>query len=109
MVVSAIIRAIQGTYRQCICCTGTPLLHENHILTLGDLKEIGREVREILSDALARHPASSGAHLYLPRTMSGREMKSLKQTYREVKIKTAIHLHNFDNTAMKASAKADRV
>ena len=64
MVVSAIIRAIQGTYRQCICCTGTPLLHENHILTLGDLKEIGREVREILSDALARHPASSGAHLY---------------------------------------------
>ena len=35
-------------------------------------------------------------------------MKYLKQTYREVKIKTAIHLHNSDDPAMKASAKADR-
>ena len=87
--------------------TRIPLLHENHKLTLGDLKEIGREVREILSDALARHPASSGAHLYLPRTMGRRGMKSLKQTYREVKIKSTIHLHNFDDPAMKASAKAD--
>ena len=80
-----------------------------YIMTFWDLKEIDREIEEILSDALARHPASSGAHLYLPRTMSRRGMKSLKQTYREVKIKTAIHLHNFDNTAMKVSAKADRV
>ena len=60
-----------------------------------------------LSDALARHPAASGAHLYLPRTMGRRGMKSVKQTFREVKIKTAIHLHNFDDPAMKASAKAD--
>ena len=76
-------------------------------MTLGDLKEIGREVREILSDALASHPASSGAHLYLPRTMGRRGMKSLKQTYREVKIKTAIHLQNFDDPARKAFAKVD--
>ena len=76
-------------------------------MTLGDLKEIGREVREILSDVLARHPTSPGAHLYLPRTMSGREMKSLKQTYREVKIKTTILLHNSDDPARKACAKAD--
>ena len=74
-------------------------------MTLGDLKDIGKEVQEILSDALARHPAASGAHLYLPRTMGRRGMKSLKQTYREVKIKTAIHLHNSDDPAMKASLK----
>ena len=67
------------------------------------------EIREILSDVLARHPAVSGAaHLYLPRTMGRRWMNSPKQTYREVKIKTAIHLHNSDDPAMKASTKVDR-
>ena len=73
-------------------------------MVFGDLREI-----DLLGlDALARHPVASGAHLYLPRTMGRRGMKSLKQTYREVKIKTAIHLHNSDDPAMKASAKADR-
>ena len=78
-------------------------------MTFRDLKEIDREIQEILNDALARHPASSGAHLYLPRTMGRRGMKSVKQTYREVKIKTAIHLQNLDDPVMKVSAKADRV
>ena len=76
--------------------------------TIHQLQELDREVRRILTDNKARHPCASVPLLYLPRVQGGRGLKSAEQEYKEVRIKTAIHLYASSDPAVKAAALTDQ-
>ena len=64
-------------------------------------------LRKILNDTKAKHPASPNELLYLPRTKGEHGFKLVEEVYKEIKIKTALHVHCSTDPAVKAAAKAD--
>ena len=61
--------------------------------SLEELREVDGETRKIISMNGGKHPLSSKAVLYLPRTDGGRGLKSVEQEYKLIKIKAVIKLY----------------
>ena len=59
-----------------------------------DLKKMDICVREAMVKNGAKHYQQMNSLLYLPKSMGGRGLKSLENTYKETKIKAAIKLLN---------------
>ena len=60
---------------------------------LAELRQIDRRVRKIIVANGGRHPTSSNATLYLPRSIGGRGLRSVEQEYKLTKIKAALEIH----------------
>ena len=76
--------------------------------TIHQLQELDREVRKILMDNGGRHSCASVPLLYLSRPQEGRGLKSVEQEYKELRIKTAIHLYASNYPAVKTATLADQ-
>ena len=60
---------------------------------LAELRQIDRRVRKIMVANGGRHPTSSNATLYLPRSIGGRGLRSVEQEYKLTKIKAALEMY----------------
>ena len=60
---------------------------------LAELRQIDRRVRKIIVAKGGRHPTSSNASLYLPRSMGGRGLRSVEQESKLTKIKAALKIY----------------
>ena len=76
--------------------------------TVYEVRELDRLVRKILIDNKRRHPCASVHLMYLSRSMGCRGLKSVQQEYKELKIKTALHLYTSTDQAVKEAAQSDQ-
>ena len=60
---------------------------------LAELRQIDRHVRKIIVANGGRHPTSSNATLYLPRSIGRRGLRSVEQEYKLTKIKAAFKIY----------------
>ena len=65
-----------------------------------ELKQINREARKIVVESGGRHPCSSNALLYMPRSRGGRGLRSVEMEYKATKIKGAVRLHGNEDRAL---------
>ena len=65
-----------------------------------ELKQIDREARRIVVESGGRHPSSSIALLYMPRSKGGRGLRSVKMEYIATKITSAVRLHGNEDPAL---------
>ena len=64
---------------------------------INDLKELDILIRSSMNKFGAKHPNQVNELLYMPKQIGGRGLKSLEQTYKETKIKSAVKiLTNYD-------------
>ena len=60
---------------------------------LAELRQIDRETRKIITENGGRHPSSSNAVLYLPRSIGGRGLRSVELECKLIKIKAALKVY----------------
>ncbi|PFX34789.1 Ubiquilin-1 [Stylophora pistillata] len=65
-----------------------------------ELKQINREARKIVVESGGRHPCSSNALLYMPRSKGGQGLHSVEMEYKATKIKGAVRLHGNEDRAL---------
>lgn len=67
---------------------------------LEDLKRMDIAIRDALNRTGAKHPQQLNDLLYLPKAKGGRGLRSLEQSYKETKVKTAIKILQSDDPQM---------
>ena len=65
-----------------------------------ELRQIEREARKIVVESGGRHPCSSIALLYKPRSKRERGLRSVEMEYKATKIKGAVRLHGNEDPAL---------
>ena len=73
------------------------------------LKEVDREIRKVMNVGGAKHTNSVNEGLYLSRSKGGRGLRSVENTYKEVKIKSAMKLKTNKDPRMKLVNKFHQV
>ena len=68
--------------------------------TLKFLKDIDLAIRNAMNTSGCKHTNLMNAVVYLPRAKGGRGLKSLEQTYKEIKVKIAAKLINTEDRRM---------
>ena len=65
-----------------------------------ELKQIDREARKIVVESGGRHPCSSNALLYMPRSKGERGLHSVEMEYKATKVKGTVTLHGNEDPAL---------
>ena len=92
-----------------MCATGADYYLWGCSLRIDFLKEVDPCIRGVMNVCGAKHTNTVNEGLYLPRHKGGRGLRSVENTYKEIKVKVAVKLKRNEDPRMKLVNKFHQV